>query len=159
RTTTCRRWSCSPRSLGITTGGQVAMPSWSAGRQQRSTLTACFRRPTSTSSRPPQTSLTKSCSPTASSARSAPGGSGWGSTIQTILATASSREIPLPSIEDMIADRLGQYAVASPADDSRLRQAILLFWIADELDRDYLLRRVGEEGGDPSLLPGLTEGG
>ena len=59
----------------------------------------------------------------------------------------------------MIADRLAQHAVASPTDDSRLRQAVLLFQIADELDLDYLIRRVRDEGGDPSLLPGLTHGG
>src|SRR5207237_3389593 len=34
--------------------------------------------------------------------------------------------IVLPSIEDMIADRLAQHAVASPSDPSRLRQAEML---------------------------------
>lgn len=60
--------------------------------------------------------------------------------------------IKLPSIEDMIADRLAQYAVASPTDDSRLRQAKMLFFVAPTIDKEYVCRRIEEEGGDPSLL-------
>jgi len=60
--------------------------------------------------------------------------------------------IKLPSIEDMIADRLAQYAVASPTDDSRLRQAKMLFSVAPTVDKEYVRRRIEEEGGDPSLL-------
>ena len=61
-------------------------------------------------------------------------------------------EIVLPSIEDMIADRLGQHAIASPTDLSRLKQAQALFRLARFIDRGYLLRRISEERGDPSLL-------
>jgi hypothetical protein len=60
--------------------------------------------------------------------------------------------VMLPSMEDMIADRMGQYAVASPTDDSRLRQARMLFKLAKTLDTAYLRRRILDEGGDPSLL-------
>jgi hypothetical protein len=61
-------------------------------------------------------------------------------------------EATLPAIEDMIADRLGQYAVASPTDQTRLMQARALFNLAESLDMAYLKRRVEEEGGDPALL-------
>lgn len=63
-----------------------------------------------------------------------------------------SSAIVLPSVEDMIADRLGQHAVSSPSDDSRLQQARMIFLLADAIDRDYLARRVLEEGGDIGLL-------
>lgn len=61
-------------------------------------------------------------------------------------------EIVLPSVEDMIADRLGQHAVASPTDDSRLQQAKSLLQLSELIDREYLLRRIKDEGGDASLL-------
>jgi hypothetical protein len=60
--------------------------------------------------------------------------------------------IIIPSFEDMIADRLGQYAGGRKSDDSRLQQARLLFKLAENLDLDYLKRRIGEEGGDYQLL-------
>lgn len=66
--------------------------------------------------------------------------------------------IALPAIEDMIADRLAQHAVASPSDDSRLRQARALFALGQQLDMAYLARRVIEEGGDPALLGLAREG-
>ena len=55
-------------------------------------------------------------------------------------------------LEDRIADRLGQHAVASPADTSRLDQARALFGLANTLDKAYLLRRIRDDGGDPALL-------
>ena len=64
--------------------------------------------------------------------------------------------IVLPSVEDMIADRLAQHAVASPTDDSRLRQARTLFALFDDLDKDYLFERIRYEGGDASLLDPAT---
>ena len=60
--------------------------------------------------------------------------------------------IALPAIEDIIADRLARHAIASPSDDSRLRQARTLFVLADNLDLAYLHRRILEESGDPALL-------
>jgi hypothetical protein len=73
-----------------------------------------------------------------------------------ILVTPQS-EITLPAIEDLIADRLGQHAVASPTDDSRLRQARSLFLLGQDIDLAYLRRRVTEESGDPALLDHLSE--
>lgn len=51
------------------------------------------------------------------------------------------------SVEDLIADRMGQYASGTAAD--RLEQAQVLFALQLSLDRAYLDRRIREEtGGD-----------
>lgn len=51
------------------------------------------------------------------------------------------------SVEDLIADRMGQYASGSAPD--RLAQARGLFGLQHSLDRDYLERRIRHEtGGD-----------
>ena len=68
------------------------------------------------------------------------------------MAVTPPGEVALPAIEDLIADRLGQHAVASPADTSRLDQARALFGLANTLDKAYSLRRIGDDGGDPALL-------
>lgn len=54
-----------------------------------------------------------------------------------------------PPVEDMIADRLGQYA-AHPRDHAdMLEQARILWRLAAEIDPAYLARRVEEELGPP----------
>jgi hypothetical protein len=68
------------------------------------------------------------------------------------LVTAHGGEIVLPAIEDLIADRLGQHAVASASDPSRLLQARALLKMAETIDREYLHRRIVQEGGDPALI-------
>jgi hypothetical protein len=60
--------------------------------------------------------------------------------------------ITVAAVEDLIADRLAQHAIASPTDQSRLLQAIAMFRMAPEVDWPYLERRAREEGGDPALL-------
>jgi hypothetical protein len=65
-----------------------------------------------------------------------------------------SKGIVIPSFEDMIADRLGQYAASNQCDHSRLAQAQLLFRLADDLDLGYLQARVADESGDFGLLTG-----
>jgi hypothetical protein len=65
---------------------------------------------------------------------------------------APDSALELPAIEDLIADRLAQYAVAAASDTSRLNQARALATLAEELDLPYLLRRIHEEGGDVALL-------
>jgi hypothetical protein len=60
--------------------------------------------------------------------------------------------IVIPSVEDLIADRLGQYARGKKADQSRLLQARVLLHLAKQIDGHYLARRIGEEGGDPALI-------
>lgn len=64
-----------------------------------------------------------------------------------------NNEINLPPIEDMIADRLAQQETASKTDESRLKQAEVLFQFAQKLsepklDLEYLKKRIMEEGGD-----------
>jgi hypothetical protein len=58
----------------------------------------------------------------------------------------------IPSVEDLIADRLGQYATASRRDESRLLQARALLKLSKKIDPDYLVRRIVDEGGDPALV-------
>ena len=65
-------------------------------------------------------------------------------------------QVVLPPIEDMIADRLGQYEV-SGYDTAMLEQAKALFTIAQGLDTKYLIRRIVEESGNPAHL-GLSKG-
>lgn len=65
---------------------------------------------------------------------------------------AEEHAIVIPSFEDMIADRLGQHSTASKSDTSRLEQARALFKLANNLDLDYLKRRIQDEGGDIHLL-------
>ena len=45
--------------------------------------------------------------------------------------------VVLPAIEDLIADRLGQYAGSKPPNVSRLNQARFLFEMADKIDSAY----------------------
>lgn len=68
------------------------------------------------------------------------------------IKVTSGNSLAMPAVEDMIADRLGQHAVASKTDLSRLKQAIGMFRMAKKLDLPYLRRRVLEEGGDVTQL-------
>ena len=60
--------------------------------------------------------------------------------------------IVIPAVEDLIADRLGQYARGSNSDESRLLQAQALLSLAKRIDGPYLRRRICEEGGDPARI-------
>ena len=59
--------------------------------------------------------------------------------------------IVLPAVEDLIADRLGQYQISS-GDEAMLEQAKALFTLSKGLDLAYLKHRVIEEGGNVGLL-------
>jgi hypothetical protein len=48
------------------------------------------------------------------------------------------------SVEDLIADRMGQYASGTAKD--RLDQALILFGLHPDADLAYLERRIREEG-------------
>jgi hypothetical protein len=64
-------------------------------------------------------------------------------------------ELTLPAWEDLIADRLSQFAAQDGKSHHELvEQARLLFRLASEIDHDYLKHRVTEDGGDLSLLFG-----
>lgn len=60
--------------------------------------------------------------------------------VEPIGETALFRVI---SVEDLIADRMGQYASGTASD--RLEQARLLLTLHPDADRDYLERRIREE--------------
>lgn len=68
------------------------------------------------------------------------------------LVMGEAGTLVLPSIEDIIADRLGQHCSGAVGDDAMLEQARLLFRLADDIDMDYLSRRVVEDGGNLNLL-------
>jgi hypothetical protein len=70
----------------------------------------------------------------------------------TLLPIEDGGTIALAPIEDMIADRLGQYAASDGRDGEMLDQARLLFKLAGDIDREYLIKRALEETGDPALL-------
>lgn len=69
-----------------------------------------------------------------------------------IVCFHDDHRLTLPAFEDLIADRLGQHAVASASDPSRLHQARAILSMAKEIDVLYLAKRVMEEGGDLNLL-------
>ena len=64
-------------------------------------------------------------------------------------------KVAIPPLEDMIADRLGQYG-ANPNDPRSLNQAKLLYRLGPNIDLDYLKKRVNDEQGDMEAL--LSEG-
>jgi hypothetical protein len=70
----------------------------------------------------------------------------------TLIAMDGDNHVALPPIEDMIADRLGQFAASRDRDAEMLEQARLLFQLAEKLDGKYLRRRIVEEMGDPMHL-------
>jgi len=66
------------------------------------------------------------------------------------LIDLGSTGVPIPAIEDMIADRLGQYSSNEAGHPEMLGQAVRLYQIAMSrlefpLDREYLSRRIEHE--------------
>ncbi len=53
--------------------------------------------------------------------------------------------IPLAAVEDLIADRMGQWEASDRRDQARLSQAVLLLELAMDIDDAYLDRRIIEE--------------
>jgi hypothetical protein len=64
-------------------------------------------------------------------------------------------EVVFTAVEDLIADRLAQYASSRNRASDMLAQARLLLSIAFDCDRDYLLRWIVEDGGDHAEIEGL----
>lgn len=62
-----------------------------------------------------------------------------------IIKLGADGEVAVISPEDMIADRMGQYASGSAPD--MLGQARALFALCEGLDKDYMQRRISEETG------------
>lgn len=73
-----------------------------------------------------------------------------------IVDEAHGGTVIFPPVEDMIADRLGQYESDPSGRDDMLAQARLLASLADALDMDYLRKRVHEESVDPALIDHLA---
>lgn len=69
-----------------------------------------------------------------------------------IIVKIDGHEVQLPAPEDMIADRLGQYASNPRGRSDMLNQAVTLYVLAEDIDEAYLDRRLHEEtGGDYDL--------
>ncbi len=66
-------------------------------------------------------------------------------------------EVFIASVEDMIADRLGQYASSPRGVPEMLRQAVILLQLAEDIDEDYLDRRIKDETDDQYNLEFLRE--
>lgn len=68
-------------------------------------------------------------------------------------------KVILPPPEDLIADRLGQYASDPKGREDMLEQARILALLAENLDVAYLKKRVAEEGADPHIIESLRAEG
>jgi hypothetical protein len=55
------------------------------------------------------------------------------------------KTVAIAPVEDMIADRMGQYASTTSRVPEMLDQAVKLFLLADALDEAYLEKRIREE--------------
>ena len=69
-----------------------------------------------------------------------------------VVTFSTDSKVTVASVEDLIADRLGQYAASNNLDRELLEQARLLKSLARQLDTDYLCKRILDDGGDPSLI-------
>lgn len=70
-----------------------------------------------------------------------------------VVVMAPGSKLNVAPVEDLIADRLAQYAQA-PGDTRPLKQAKLLKRLGGKLDMVYLTKRLADEGGDISLIDG-----
>jgi hypothetical protein len=69
-----------------------------------------------------------------------------------VVVLAPDNKLNLASVEDLIADRPGQYAASNNRDKGLLSQAKLLKRLGGRLDTTYLTKRVADEGGDLKLI-------
>jgi hypothetical protein len=65
--------------------------------------------------------------------------------IQLVEVGEDGTVVPIAGIEDMIADRLGQFVASAQRDHEMLDQAVKLFQLADSLDGAYLEKRIRED--------------
>jgi hypothetical protein len=68
-----------------------------------------------------------------------------------VVVMAPGSKLNVAPVEDLITDRLAQYARA-PRDIRPLKQAKLLKRLGGKLDMVYLAKRLADEGGDISLI-------
>jgi hypothetical protein len=69
-----------------------------------------------------------------------------------LLVHLGAADLPVIAVEDIIADRLGQYDSGSGGHAEMLAQAIWVFRMAQQLDATYLDRRIREETGGSLTL-------
>jgi hypothetical protein len=62
-----------------------------------------------------------------------------------VMVSFDTGSLVVISVEDAIADRMGQYASHEASNEEMLGQAVTLLRIAVEIDRDYLDRRIRVE--------------
>lgn len=74
-----------------------------------------------------------------------------------VLARIGEDIIHLPPIEDLIADRMGQYNSSPQKVPAMLEQAAVLYLLADDLDEAYLHKRIQEDTAGDFGLPDLKE--
>ena len=70
----------------------------------------------------------------------------------TLVTITGDKAIAFAAIEDLIADRLAQYASSNNKASDMVNQARLLKFLAGDDDRDYLIHRINDEGGDPAEI-------
>jgi hypothetical protein len=74
-----------------------------------------------------------------------------------LVEIVDGKVIAIAPVEDMIADRMGQYVSRESRVPAMLDQAIKLFQLADSLDEDYLDQRLRDETGGELDLTFLKE--
>ncbi|PWR18425.1 hypothetical protein [Zavarzinia aquatilis] len=74
-----------------------------------------------------------------------------------VMATIGDAAIHLPPVEDLIADRMGQYNSAPRKVPAMREQAAILYLLADDLDEAYLERRIREDTAGDFGLSDLKE--
>ncbi|HLI12861.1 MAG TPA: hypothetical protein VKY65_14810 [Alphaproteobacteria bacterium] len=79
-----------------------------------------------------------------------------------LVDVGAGEPIPIPAVEDMIADRMGQFNTRPGGDPAMLRQAIVLYLIACQdmeyrIDSAYLEKRIRQETNGDYGLAYLTE--
>ena len=72
-----------------------------------------------------------------------------------VVVMAPGSKLNVAPVEDLITDKLAQYAQA-PRDTRPLKQAKLLKRLGGKLDMVYLAKRLADEGGDISLISGVA---
>ena len=65
--------------------------------------------------------------------------------VRLVTVSDDGKAVPIVAVEDLIADRLGQFCSTPQGVKEMLEQAILLFNLAEMPDEDYLDRRIREE--------------
>lgn len=82
---------------------------------------------------------------------------GRGDRTRVRLLRLPSGDVPLAAVEDLIADRMGQWEASGRRDAAMLRQAVLLLDLAARVDEAYLDRRIREDTAGAATLQTVRE--